>query len=93
MIWTIMTLLAIPIILMMPNLLVLYSLDRDLFIDWDATQQVKMYYIPHKGLPTAFAQLYNIMAILWGDYTFLVDETRLSISFTHMLQMLVMAVL
>ena len=37
MIWSIMTVLAIPIILTIPSLLVLYSFDRDLFIDWDAT--------------------------------------------------------
>ena len=54
-VWSLMTLLAIPIILSMPILMSLYWLDRDLFIDNEESKGVKNYLVPHKGIPTAFA--------------------------------------
>ena len=79
---------SIPVILLWPNFMFLYAIDRELFVDWDATAHVSdLYMVPRKGLPTALAQMYNIEALLWGDYTFLVDETQLRISITMLAQM------
>jgi hypothetical protein len=33
----------------------------------------------------AFAQVYSIQALLWGDYSFLIDRTDLHISITDMI--------
>ena len=72
--------------------MILYWIDKDLFVNWEASEDAKLFLVPHKGLPTAFSQLYNIMAMLWGNFTFLIDEERLSISFTHMMQMFAFSV-
>ena len=85
-IWTVTTSWSILAILLLPNLMFLYIVDRDLFVDWELTEAHtaagEMYFVPRQGLPTAISQIYNIEALLWGDYTWLIDETKMRISFT-----------
>ena len=49
--------------------------DPDLFIDYEKTAELdngKNY--PREGVPMAFATLFSIEALLWGDYSFLIDR-------------------
>ena len=55
--------------------MVLYGLDKDLFVDYEKTDERNNgKYYPREGIPMAFAQVYSIQALLWGDYSFLVDR-------------------
>ena len=38
---------SVPVILLWPNFMFLYAIDRDLFVDWDATAEVSdLYMVP-----------------------------------------------
>ena len=55
--------------------MLIYSIDPDLFIDYEKTAELdngKNY--PREGVPMAFATLFSIEALLWGDYSFLIDR-------------------
>lgn len=84
-IWLTTTYFAIVQIFALPGVTVLYLIDREIFVDMKKTEQDPDGILrPQKGLPTLLAEMYSIMALLWGDYTYLVDRTDLSISFTHL---------
>ena len=84
-IWLFTTYFAIVQIFAVPGVTLLYLIDRDIFVDAEATDNDPDGILrPRKGLPTLLAEMFSIMALLWGDYTYLVDRTDLSISFTHL---------
>ena len=62
---------------------ILYVLDKDLFVDKTAFELAdeEEAYHPRAGLPTFLAKLYNIFGLLWGDFTYLVDKTDLTIRY------------
>jgi len=62
---------------------ILYVLDKDLFVDVTASELAdgEEHYYPRAGLPTFLAKLHNIFGLLWGDFTYLVDKTDLTIRF------------
>lgn len=84
-IWLFTTYFAIVQIFAVPGVTLLYLIDREIFVDMEATENDPDGILrPAKGLPTLLAEMFSIMALLWGDYTYLVDKTDLSISFTHL---------
>ena len=84
-IWLSSTYFAIVQIFALPGVTLLYLIDREIFVDMKATVNDPDGILrPAKGLPTLLAEMFSIMALLWGDYTYLVDRTDLSISFTHL---------
>lgn len=68
-----------------PLVTMFYLYDRSIYVDEEKTADDPWGVIrPKKGLPTDIAKMYSIMGLLWGDYTYLIDRTDLSISLTHL---------
>ena len=68
-------------ILNMTVLVPIYTIMPELFIDEELTKEnPKGDKIPMRGLPMFLAEMYSIMALLWGDYDYLIDENYLTIS-------------
>lgn len=66
----------------------LYLIDKNLFVDKVATElDPEGIQRPRIGLPASVSEIYNIMGLLWGDYTYLADKTDLSIGFGHMFKL------
>ena len=60
----------------LPLMMMLYTIDKSLFIDLEASE-IAGQNIPNEGIPTIFAKYYNIHALLWADFTYLDDKTDL----------------
>ena len=52
----------------LPVLFTFYSLDPKLFIDYDRSDKENDKFYPRLGVPTAFARVYSIYGLLWGNF-------------------------
>ena len=86
--WILTTEYCLVSIFTMPALMLLYLIDKNLFVDEVATQfDPEGIQRPRIGLPASVSEMYNIMGLLWGEYTYLADKTDLSIGFGHMFKL------
>ena len=85
-IWMLSTPQTLVNILVLPFYILLYIIDKDLFIDEEATALANDgKNVPKEGLPTSFATAYSIHSILWGSYKYLNDPTDIYIDLTMMI--------
>ena len=88
MLWILSTEYCLVSIFTMPALMLLYLIDKNLFIDETATElDPEGVLRPRIGLPSSVSEIYNLYGLLWGEYTYLEDKLDLSISFSHMLKL------
>jgi hypothetical protein len=76
---------AIVNVLVLPIYAVLYIIDNEIFVDYEATKLQNGVNYPEEGFPTLFAKSYNIHSLLWGNYKFLEDPTYLRMDLTQIL--------
>ena len=92
--WIVLLNMAAINVFTLPILIMLYILDKDLFVDYEATEQADVYgkQVPNFGIPTIFAKYYSIHALLWGDFTYIWDKDDINISLTQMLLLLTFSI-
>ena len=73
-------------VMILPTLIVIWMMDPSIFIEWSNKETGQNW--PKEGYPTAIAKEFLLLGLLWGDYTYLLDENDLHISLALMIFML-----
>ena len=69
----------------MPLILFLYMFDRDSIIDSEKSDGDINY--PQPGLPTRIARFSQMLGIMWGDYSYLIDDSVYDLSLKRIILM------
>ena len=72
-------------LMILPTLMALWLIDESIFVEWDDKKTGQNW--PKEGYPTLIAREFLLLGLLWGDYTYLLNENDLHISFALMLFM------
>ena len=75
----------------MPLLITLWLVDKSMFIEWTDEETGQNW--PKEGIPTIIAREFQIMGLLWEEYTYFEDSSYLHISLARMIVLWLMSIL